>query len=320
VLPDGTSSTTSLLAANSTAVDNRDILRNPGPAATGNTTYTVSAFVKSSAGSNAYIQVNGDGACVGYYNLTAGTAVVGQDLGVGATNKSVAITPLVNGWFRISMTFTSGPATTSLLFFIGLCSIVSTSGDNRTTAGVIGQGLYVWGTQIEQGSLSSHIATVGAAVTRAFDNCFIASADMAPWFASSGGTWFAEFIDNTPLGATSPRVIGIHGASGVAPLWANNSGFFISSGGGDINTINTVVPGAVSKGVSTQGGGAGKICLNGGGIGTGAQTGFATLATTGTGILGANPGVVNETMTGYIRRVQYWPRVLSDAEMQQVTT
>jgi len=167
-LPDGTSSTTSLLAATSTAVDNRDILRNPGPAATGNTTYTVSAFVKSSAGSNAYIQVNGDGAPVGYYNLTAGTAVVGQDLGPGATNKSVAITPLANGWYRISMTFTSGPATTSLLVFIGTCSVVSTSGDNRSTAGVVGHGIYIWGVQAEPGAFaSSYIPATNAPVGRA---------------------------------------------------------------------------------------------------------------------------------------------------------
>ena len=52
-------------------------------------------------------------------------------------------------------------------------------------------------------------------------------------------------------------------------------------------------------------------------------TGYGLYVTFGVGImaiLGGNPGVVNETMTGYIRRVSYWPRVLTDAEMQQVTT
>jgi hypothetical protein len=231
----------------------------------------------------------------------------------GATYyKAAAI--LTTAWQRFS--FVTPNLTAAPWFF-------ETGTDLRdaTQASTPAQTIYAWGGQVEPGTFpTSVIYTVSSPVTRAFDNCFIAPANMAPWFASPGGTWFAEFIDNTAFGLTSPRVIGNHGGTGEDPLWVNSSGFFISSGGGQINTINTVVLGAVSKGVSVQGGGTGKICLNGGGIGTGAQTGFATLATAGVGIGGANPGVAIESMSGIIRRVQYWPRVLSDAEMQQVTT
>jgi len=231
----------------------------------------------------------------------------------GATYyKAAAI--LTTTWQRFS--FVTPNLTATAWFF-------ETGTDLRdaTQAGTPAQTIYAWGGQVELGAFpTSVIYTVSAPVTRAFDNCFIAPASMSPWFAPPGGTWFAEFIDNTAFGPTSPRVIGNHGGTGEDPLWVNSSGFFISSGGGQINTINTVVLGAVSKGVSVQGAGVGKICLNGGGIGTGAQTGFATLATAGVGIGGANPGVAIESMSGTIRRVQYWPRVLSDAEMQRVTT
>ena len=70
--------------------------------------------------------------------------------------------------------------------------------------------------QLEAGGLAgfitSYIPTTAAAVTRAFDNCYIAPANTAPWFASPGGSWFAEFVNNvpTPVSFTSPRVIGIH--------------------------------------------------------------------------------------------------------------
>ena len=33
-----------------------------------------------------------------------------------------------------------------------------------------------------------------------------------------------------------------------------------------------------------------------------------------------NPALASDNMTGYLRAVRYWPRVLSQAELQQVTT
>jgi hypothetical protein len=51
----------------------------------------------------------------------------------------------------------------------------------------------------------------------------------------------------------------------------------------------------------------------------GMNNGFAGAASAGIGFMqAATPS--SEIMSGYLRRVQYWPRILSDAEMQQVTT
>ena len=63
-----------------------------------------------------------------------------------------------------------------------------------------------------------------------------------------------------------------------------------------------------------------KACLNGGALATSSSlsAGYSPLSSTGLVLL-VN-GVAGENMTGCIRRVSYWPRVLSDAEMQQVTT
>ena len=184
------------------------------------------------------------------------------------------------------------------------------------------QGVYVWGAQVELGDhATSLIPTTSAAVTRAADLATISPANMVPWFNSSVGSWFAEFVDNTPISLTSPRVIGPNSA-GVTPLWVS-TGANLSSFDGVVIAANSplVTVGAISKGVSTWGSGNGKVCLNGGPIVAGAQgTGFASLASTGISVLMGNPGVLNESMTGTIRRVSYWPRVLSGAEMQQVTT
>ena len=84
------------------------------------------------------------------------------------------------------------------------------------------------------------------------------------------------------------------------------------------STANAAAPGIVCKGASTWAPGASKVCLNGGTIATSAAL-TAGYPASGTQDIFQN-GVSNESVTGYIRRLSYWPRVLSDTEMQQVTT
>jgi hypothetical protein len=48
--------------------------------------------------------------------------------------------------------------------------------------------------------------------------------------------------------------------------------------------------------------------------------GYSSLATNGVNFLTPASLASSDNLTGYIRRVQYWPRALSDTEMQQVTT
>jgi hypothetical protein len=284
--------------------------------------YTLSVYAK--AAGRPYLLVGfddgvGSGATT-TFDLSLG--IFGSQAAGSGTIVGASMTSMGNGVYRCSTTGTVGTATL-LRAFINPYNIYATA-FFPSYQGIAGSGVLIWGTQLEQGAFpTSYVPTTSAAVTRTFDNCFIASANMAPWFASPGGTWFAEFIDNVPpAGGTSPRVIGIHNGTSITPLWVQAVNPELSSyDGGQLLTANAVSVGAISKGVSFWAAGAGRICLNGSAVVSGAMSGgFATLATAGVGILGGNPGTVNETMTGYIRRVQYWPRVLSNAEMQQVTT
>jgi hypothetical protein len=90
-----------------------------------------------------------------------------------------------------------------------------------------------------------------------------------------------------------------------------------------VNTGNTTTVGLVTKGASTWAVGQARICLNAGAIAsTAAMTqGYVNLPTTGfkAMIVATNVGA-GGNMTGYIRAVRYWPRVLTDSEMRQVTT
>jgi hypothetical protein len=142
------------------------------------------------------------------------------------------------------------------------------------------------------------------------------------WFISPGGSWFVEFIAGCPpLSGRTPRLISNPStASSATPLYFGTSGQIgqYDVGGAIESGANLGALGSINKAVSTWAPGAARACVNAGAIGIAAMpTGYALLSGTGIGILS---GVPAETMTGCARRLQYWPRVLSDAEVLQVTT
>jgi hypothetical protein len=159
---------------------------------------------------------------------------------------------------------------------------------------------------------------------RAQDICFISAANMVPWFASPGGTWFAEFDYSTnPL--TNSRVIGQGGAvsgGGLTPLFMRDTNAGSQFDGALVDTATTTTITVVNKLVSTWAPGQAKVAMNGGPVvsSAGLVTGYGVLATFGIMIFTpAAPGSF-DNLSGHIRRVKYWPRVLTNAEMQQVTT
>jgi len=176
--------------------------------------------------------------------------------------------------------------------------------------------------QIETGGFAtSWVSTAGATATRARDSCLISPANMSPWFASPGGSWFAEFISQLTFGANN-RLIGVAaGGGGQTPLYINNTGASLSQfdGVGVLPTANSSAFNTVMKGASGFTPTTGKTCLNGGAVASGTLTGgYAALGVNGVNIFSDAGGAT--MTTGYIRRIAYWPRVLSDAEMQSVTT
>jgi hypothetical protein len=201
---------------------------------------------------------------------------------------------------------------------------IGTDLNDGTQTSTPAQTIYAWGAQVETGSFAvatSYIPTTAAAVTRAVDTTSIQPANMTPWFAPPGGSWLAEFIsiNPTPAGGGA-RIVAWPVAGSAAPIYlssANAIGQY--DGGGGPVTANALAVNTVSKAVTTFGATVGKNCLNGGTIASGSMaSGYPQLATNGVAFM------VNSTITdglsGYLRRVQYWPRVLSDTEMRTVTT
>lgn len=148
-------------------------------------------------------------------NCVTGNTVV---IGAGFTTVSKTATLATDdGWCRINLNATSNTAT-GLVAVIGAATGNPTDLTGISYSGVASTGaIAVWQGQLEQATFpSSNIVTTTASASRAIDVLD---------FPSTGnlletGTAFAEYTFPLLLAAApSPRVIGLNGATGGAPLY-----------------------------------------------------------------------------------------------------
>jgi hypothetical protein len=324
-LPDGTASTISLMSATDTTNAIRVWSHVLGVPATSSTAYTVSAFVKRSSGAatNAHIQINAGGgattASAAYYDLGAGTAVVGADFLAGQTSKSVSIVSVGNGWYRIGYTFTISATNNLITAFVGPCTVVSSSGDNRSYVGVVGQGIYAWGVQAEAGAFAtSYIPTTSAAVTRAADICNISP--LGSWFSTGPGSFLCEFdmtrAGGVPGGFSSgafANVIYLSQSAGGAAT--NIASVGVAQGSTIVSTAGIVQKMAVAYGPGRL-----AVCNNGLAVATNATLAAGPYPWTLNFALGSAPwSVGTNAICGHMRRAAYWSSALPDATLQQLT-
>lgn len=156
------------------------------PSVTAGKTYTFSIFLKAGERDWAFFMV--DGATV-HFNLASGS------VGGGTVNSAFIDTNVQNidsGWFRCSVTCVA----TKSDMVIGIGPEISNG--VKSYAGNGTSGIYVWGAQLEAGSVAtSYIPTVSSAATRSDETCSIlppAGSSSNDVFVqrTNGGTW----IDN----------------------------------------------------------------------------------------------------------------------------
>lgn len=216
-------------------------------------------------------------------------------------DTTVAVT---SSWQRVSATFT---ASTNPGFAI-------------RPDGVSNLNIYIWGAQLEAGAFAtSYIPTVASQVTRSAD---VASVNtLSPWYNATEGTLFAS-VSGFSAGAAFSALAAITD-NPVSSNWVQISGVTAS-------TAATVVSGGVSQAnltslPSVSSGGSVAIAykandfaavVNGGTVATdvagSVPSGVSVLRIGG---FGSNPGPTN----GHIRRITYYPRRLSNAELVSIT-
>jgi hypothetical protein len=251
-----------------------------------------------------------------WLNLATG-AVLSSTIRGTATAISATMTPISNGWYRLTATCTQPVGSTSATFAIDSAS--ANGGSTR----VAGATYYVWGGQIEVGAFpTSYIPTTVAAATRAAD---VATMPVGPWFNAAQGTLVVEAI-GPPFGpANNPAYAAFDAGSSAnmfelrSQVTANDlrlTSFVANAGAGTTSAVGGPTTGIVFKGGFAYDAVKviGLTSLNGNPSGVNGITGLASAITT----LRIGPSRGSSPNT-YIRRVTYDPRALPPAQLQART-
>lgn len=263
----------------------------------------------------------------------------------GSTETSIALpsrTIYPNGWIRIQYTtaWNSGPSRT-----------ISFKWELDSSTSVPGRGFYLWGSQVENcayGNTSSNYATsyiptpTTAVVTRGNDNAYIFGNAFNQFFNPERGTMYAEFDTvyngQANLPTNNPGIWAIWdtatvGYNGYALRLYNNSNSnpieFGTRLGSNYNATGSLpsylVAGQVYKvGCSYYSDPTyrGNISSNQNGrpatIGNNFNYGLMKFNNLQIGMqnIGGNPTYLN----GHVRRLVYYPTVLTDVQQQVLTT
>jgi len=316
--PDGTVNA-DLLIPNTTNADHSISQLGVATAVSGSP-YTFSLFVK--AGGYNFVRLSFGGIAGGgftFFNLTTGV------IGTSSGQLGSSITAVGNGWYRCTITRNAGSAASLN------ADIYVTSADNQFSwAGNGTSGIFIWGAQLEAGAFpTSYIPTTTTALTRAGD---VASVNtLSPWYNASAGTLYGEFAvtgfastgqfpstaalsDNTSSNrinmASTNTVANLYSYGEVQVGGAPQAGFYGAS-------ASTFGVGTVRKSAIAYA--ANDFAFTTQGLAVQTDT-SGTVPTVDRLYLGVGSTGNAQFLNGYLRRVVFYPRRLSNAELVSITS
>jgi hypothetical protein len=246
------------------------------------------------------------------------TATIWAKGSVGGEILYLFTTQAAVTYYRTQITLTTTwqrfTLTTPNLTLSGWTWAIGCDRRDASQTGILAQTIFVWGGQVEAGAAaSSYIPTTAATVTRALDICTMPT---AAWFNANTTTLQAEiYAPVAPPGAIAGFGDGANFGNSFYLTTANA----IRAGGKSANATPFTV-GAINKLAATNTATQIQYAMNGGSVGSGVQSASA-LTTTTLLAIGCNPwSTASGEINGHMRRVRYWPRVLTNAELQSVTT
>ena len=177
--PDGLNNA-SLVTVNSASISH---LRDFFPISAAAHTFSIYAKAGTTTDIQLYVIEQGVGSGTADVDIQSGVVTnVSSEWNGGVTTENIG-----NGWFRIRGTRTF---TTS----------ASNHGIGVAATGQNGLNFYIWGAQVETGSLTSYIPTAGSTVTRAKDDLVISGSAFSSFYNQSEGTFYVEYVMGAATG------------------------------------------------------------------------------------------------------------------------
>ena len=246
-------------------------------------------------------------------NLLLNSATLGTQ-SVTTTAVATTLSFYGTGTVTLSGTSTAGPLTGTGT--ANRVSLTFTPTAGTLTCTVTGS---VTNAQVEAGGFAtSYIPTTAAAATRAVEVANITP--LGAWFNASTGSLAAEFGSLLAAGVAC----GFSSGSFNDVAYLSNSAVAVRvAGTGGYGASGSAISytGIVQKSGCAWVAGRVAISNNGGAVGTTLTLPTGPYAWTSNLAIGSAPwSLGTNCLNGPIRRVRYWPRALSNAELQSVTT
>jgi hypothetical protein len=277
---------------------------------TAGSTITVSVFGKKNASNFLRFEVGGLVNC--WFDLNTGVTGTNSAGSGNVLFSAKSIQAISNGWYRCILTVTTTTITT-----LGV-NIFATNTDNSSSS--INSSIFLWGAQVEAGAFpTSYIPTTTTALTRSAD---VASVNtLSPWYNASAGTLYAEFTARLNVTQTPVTFSGAAGVGYRIRKSGTNQYVAVLRDGATKDIAITPSPALtegqiikVALGVKVN-----DCALSGGGQAVATQTSFSPMPTITDVNLGFT-GTDGFALNGWFRRFTYYPRRLSNADLQAITT
>ena len=306
--------------------------------------YTFSVFLKEPTSNSrryACIQV-ADGSATALRNtivvdLQTGTVTASGVTGA-VTNANHRVVKYPNGWYRVSitMTYVASPCYPTIIL-----SDISTlyGGSNQPfyTAAAPYKGLLVYGAQVELGNgESSYIPTGGSTSQRLSDLCFIDTANIPSWFSyQNEATFKIVYQVENLLSTTNVLYLGQWGTeysygfqhylyAGAGTTLSGNTKLTAATSNDHTGYSNVPLPRKVNIAMAvSQGLGTHRNCVDGGTVSSQNVSSFPTWTSStirlGLGTQGSS-GTAGTANTVWLEKVTYYPKALSNTQLQELTS
>lgn len=319
VAPDGTLTATKFIE-DTTASSSHAIFRAVAGyvSFTSGSVYTFSCFVKKAERDGCRLAFNSSAFTTNIYahfNLNNGAITLKSN------EITASATDVGNGWWRLAITATATiTASAPVSIFI-----LSDAGQTLVYTGNGYSGIYIWGAQLEAGEFpTSYIKTEGSQVTRSADAASMTGANFSSWYRQDEGTFYGNYIGVNNVSGGTRRLIEV----GIVDSSLNRFvlGYASTATSRWLTVTNSVTQADVSV-AATQG--SSVKCAAAYKVNDIQQAANGTLGVADVNAviplvsamqIGSDFSVSGSaTLNGHIRKLAFYPKRLTDAQLQALT-